>query len=55
MTAFDALVLEVSSFQMERAPTFRPRVGILLNVTPDHLDRYASEAEPTRAPKATPS
>ena len=38
--AWDAIVLEVSSFQMERAPTFRPRVSILLNVTDDHLDRY---------------
>ncbi|HMI86154.1 MAG TPA: UDP-N-acetylmuramoyl-L-alanine--D-glutamate ligase [Polyangiaceae bacterium] len=37
---FDALVLEVSSFQMERAPTFHPRVAALLNVTDDHLDRY---------------
>jgi UDP-N-acetylmuramoylalanine--D-glutamate ligase len=39
---FDVLVLEVSSFQMERAPTFRPRVAALLNVTDDHLDRYAN-------------
>jgi UDP-N-acetylmuramoylalanine--D-glutamate ligase len=38
--AFDVLVLEVSSFQMERAPTFHPRVAALLNVTEDHLDRY---------------
>lgn len=37
---FGAVVLEVSSFQMERAPTFRPEVSVLLNVTPDHLDRY---------------
>jgi UDP-N-acetylmuramoylalanine--D-glutamate ligase len=37
---WDAVVLEVSSFQMERAPTFRPRVSILLNITADHLDRY---------------
>ena len=37
---WDAVVLEVSSFQMERAPTFHPRVSILLNVTDDHLDRY---------------
>lgn len=37
---FDVLVLEVSSFQMERAPTFRPSVAALLNVTEDHLDRY---------------
>jgi len=41
---FDVLVLEVSSFQMERAPTFRPRVAALLNVTEDHLDRYPSFA-----------
>jgi UDP-N-acetylmuramoylalanine--D-glutamate ligase len=40
--AFDVLVLEVSSFQMERAPTFHPRVAALLNVTDDHLDRYPS-------------
>lgn len=38
----DILVVEVSSFQLERAPTFRPRVSILLNVTEDHLDRYRS-------------
>jgi UDP-N-acetylmuramoylalanine--D-glutamate ligase len=37
---FDVLVLEVSSFQLERAPTFHPRVAALLNVTEDHLDRY---------------
>jgi UDP-N-acetylmuramoylalanine--D-glutamate ligase len=37
---WDAIVLEVSSFQMERAPTFAPRVAVLLNVTADHLDRY---------------
>lgn len=40
--AFDAIVLEVSSFQMERVDQFRPKVSVLLNVTPDHLDRYAS-------------
>jgi UDP-N-acetylmuramoylalanine--D-glutamate ligase len=38
--ALDLVVLEVSSFQLERAPTFRPRVSILLNVSEDHLDRY---------------
>jgi len=37
---FDRIVLEVSSFQMERVDTFHPRVALLLNVTPDHLDRY---------------
>jgi len=39
---FDALVLEVSSFQMERVDRFHPHVAALLNVTDDHLDRYAS-------------
>jgi UDP-N-acetylmuramoylalanine--D-glutamate ligase len=36
----DWLVVETSSFQLERAPTFRPKVSILLNITEDHLDRY---------------
>jgi UDP-N-acetylmuramoylalanine--D-glutamate ligase len=38
----DAAVLEVSSFQLERAPGIKPKVSILLNITEDHLDRYAS-------------
>lgn len=38
----DLLVLEVSSFQLDTAPTFRPQVGIVLNITEDHLDRYAN-------------
>jgi UDP-N-acetylmuramoylalanine--D-glutamate ligase len=38
---FDVIVLEVSSFQMERVDRFRPKVSALLNVTDDHLDRYA--------------
>lgn len=36
------VVVEVSSFQLERIRTFRPHVGVLLNVSSDHLDRYAS-------------
>lgn len=36
----DVVVLEVSSFQLDHIARFRPRVGILLNITPDHLDRY---------------
>jgi len=35
-------VVELSSFQLEAAPTFRPDIGVILNITPDHLDRYAS-------------
>ncbi len=41
---FDVIVLEVSSFQMERVEAFRPRSSLLLNVTEDHLDRYATFA-----------
>jgi UDP-N-acetylmuramoylalanine--D-glutamate ligase len=33
-------VLELSSFQLETIETFRARVGVVLNVTPDHLDRH---------------
>lgn len=36
------LVVEVSSFQLETCTRFRPRVGVLLNVTPDHLDRHGT-------------
>lgn len=36
------IVVETSSFQLERIETFRPRVGIILNITPDHLDRHGS-------------
>ena len=39
---WDSVVLEVSSFQMERVEAFKPKVSILLNVTADHLDRYPS-------------
>ena len=46
---FDALVLEVSSFQMERVDAFHPEISVLLNVTPDHLDRYADFAAYARA------
>jgi len=36
------LVVEISSFQLESCTRFHPRVGILLNITPDHLDRHGS-------------
>lgn len=41
----DALIVEVSSFQLERCLTFRPRVAAFLNFTPDHMDRYASSGD----------
>jgi len=37
---FDALVIECSSFQLETLPAVPNDVGMILNVTPDHLDRY---------------
>ncbi|MES2732647.1 MAG: UDP-N-acetylmuramoyl-L-alanine--D-glutamate ligase [Bacteroidota bacterium] len=37
----DFYVLEISSFQLDNCYTFRPEVAVLLNITPDHLDRYA--------------
>ncbi len=36
----DWAVLEVSSFQIDSARELRPRVGVILNISPDHLDRY---------------
>ena len=33
-------VLEVSSFQLETIVAFRPRIAVILNITPDHLDRH---------------
>jgi UDP-N-acetylmuramoylalanine--D-glutamate ligase len=40
ITPESVAVLEVSSFQLDFADTFRPRVAVVLNITPDHLDRY---------------
>jgi len=37
---FDWFVLEVSSFQLDNMYHFKAEVGVLLNITPDHLDRY---------------
>jgi len=36
----EVVVAEISSFQLDTIKTFRPRVGVLLNITEDHLDRY---------------
>lgn len=40
---YDIIVLELSSFQLDDIKDFRPDVALLLNVTPDHLDRYDYE------------
>ncbi len=37
---YDSYVLELSSFQLEDVHTFAPDIAVLLNITPDHLDRY---------------
>jgi UDP-N-acetylmuramoylalanine--D-glutamate ligase len=41
----DYVVAEVSSFQLETIRAFKPRVAVILNIAPDHLDRYHSMDE----------
>ena len=43
--SLDVLVAEVSSFQLETIRSFRPKVAVWLNLSPNHLDRYPSLAE----------
>jgi UDP-N-acetylmuramoylalanine--D-glutamate ligase len=43
--AWELGVWELSSFQLETIDTFRPRIAIILNVTPDHQDRYPKAAD----------
>ncbi|MBX2898243.1 MAG: UDP-N-acetylmuramoyl-L-alanine--D-glutamate ligase [Cyclobacteriaceae bacterium] len=43
--AHDWYVIEISSFQLDGTTTFRPEIGILTNITPDHLDRYEYKLE----------
>jgi len=38
----DILVLEISSYQLEQSRGFCPRVGVLLNLSPDHVDRHGN-------------
>jgi UDP-N-acetylmuramoylalanine--D-glutamate ligase len=42
-------VAEISSFQLETIEAFRPEIGVLLNLSPDHLDRHATLDEYARA------
>lgn len=45
MTNHDWYVIEISSFQLDGTKTFKPEIGILTNITPDHLDRYEYKME----------
>ena len=48
---YDYIVLELSSFQLDGMKNFRSDVAILLNITPDHLDRYDYKLENYSASK----
>ena len=43
LSDYDFYVLEISSFQLDYCFDFQPNVGILINISPDHLDRYEYE------------
>jgi UDP-N-acetylmuramoylalanine--D-glutamate ligase len=49
---YETIVLELSSFQLDTVNEFKARVAVLLNVTPDHLDRYHHSFEEYAASKA---
>ncbi len=42
---YDYYVLEISSFQLDGMYDFKADIAVLLNITPDHLDRYGNEME----------
>jgi UDP-N-acetylmuramoylalanine--D-glutamate ligase len=48
----DYVIAEISSFQLETIESFRPYISILLNITEDHLDRYAAFADYVKAKMA---
>ncbi len=41
----DFIILEISSFQLDLIKQFKPNVGMILNITPDHLNRYENKFE----------
>lgn len=47
----DFVVLEVSSFQLETIQAFKPKIAVILNLTPNHLDRYKNMQEYGQAKK----
>ena len=48
-SGYQALILEISSYQMDLCPTFRPDISVLLNMSADHLDRHGSMEEYIKA------
>ena len=42
---YDYYVLEISSFQLDGIVDFKPKIGVITNITPDHLDRYDNSFE----------
>ncbi len=48
---YDYFSLELSSFQLDGIIKFRPNIAILLNITPDHLDRYDNDVKKYAASK----
>jgi UDP-N-acetylmuramoylalanine--D-glutamate ligase len=52
MDETDTAVLEVSSFQLDHCEKFRPNIALILNITPDHLDRYENSMVKYSASKA---
>ena len=51
MQKSDFVVLEVSSFQLETIKNFKPKISVMLNLTPNHLDRYNNMQEYLEAKK----
>lgn len=47
----DYYALEVSSFQLDDVDRFKPDIAVLLNITPDHLERYQNDFDQYRAAK----
>lgn len=51
LEAYDYYVLEISSFQLDGMYDFRADIAVLLNITPDHLDRYGNDFDNYSASK----
>ncbi|HED31372.1 MAG TPA: UDP-N-acetylmuramoyl-L-alanine--D-glutamate ligase [Prosthecochloris aestuarii] len=45
MSSADIAVVEISSYQLETCSTFSPRVSVITNIAPDHLDRYGGSMD----------